>query len=289
MADNSRAINRVFTRKVICDLIENGRNDTFDYVVKRYIDDPTSKNHGQLISEIYTRLNKQQRNEYFYMNTLLNKLLCGIHNVNTTSAFSQVRVNHSIADFVMINGEGRVYEIKSDLDNFDRLYDQLKDYFCAFSKVSVLVSIHELEKIHEVLSSFGDMGDAVGIYVLSDRGTIFNKERSREPIPYNDFLDHTNIFKLLRKREYENIIRNYCGAVPQVEPVFHFRAFLEKFKEIPILEAQQLAFQEIKKRNTITVKEFQEIQSELKAVIYFSGLTRKMDKLNQLLETQYRR
>lgn len=25
MADNSRAINRVFTRKVICDLIENGR------------------------------------------------------------------------------------------------------------------------------------------------------------------------------------------------------------------------------------------------------------------------
>ena len=179
MADNSRAINRVFTRKVISDLLESGRSDTFDYVVKRYIDDPESKSHGQLISEIYAHLNKQQRNEYFYMNTLLNKLLCGIHNVNTTSAFSQVRIGHSIADFVMINGEGRVYEIKSDLDNFDRLYDQLRDYFCAFSKVSVLASIHELEKIHEVLASFGDMGDAVGIYVLSERGTIFNKERSR--------------------------------------------------------------------------------------------------------------
>ena len=162
MADNSRAINRVFTRKVISDLLESGRSDTFDYVVKRYIDDPESKSHGQLISEIYAHLNKQQRNEYFYMNTLLNKLLCGIHNVNTTSAFSQVRIGHSIADFVMINGEGRVYEIKSDLDNFDRLYDQLRDYFCAFSKVSVLASIHELEKIHEVLASFGDMGDALG-------------------------------------------------------------------------------------------------------------------------------
>ena len=169
MADNSRAVNRVFTRKVICDLIENGRSDVFDYVVKRYIDDPSSKNHGQLISEIYAHLNKQQRNEYFYMNTLLNKLLCGIHNVNTTSAFSQVRIGHSIADFVMINGEGRVYEIKSDLDNFDRLYDQLRDYYRAFSKVSVLVSIHELEKIRNVLSSFGNMGDAVGVYVLSER------------------------------------------------------------------------------------------------------------------------
>ena len=60
--------------------------------------------------------------------------------------FSQVRIGHSIADFVMINGEGRVYEIKSDLDNFDRLYDQLRDYYRAFSKVSVLVSIHELEE-----------------------------------------------------------------------------------------------------------------------------------------------
>ena len=289
MADNSRAVNRVFTRKVICDLIENGRSDVFDYVVKRYIDDPSSKNPGPLISEIYAHLNKQQRNEYFYMNTLLNKLLCGIHNVNTTSAFSQVRIGHSIADFVMINGEGRVYEIKSDLDNFDRLYDQLRDYYRAFSKVSVLVSIHELEKIHNVLSSFGNMGDAVGVYVLSERGTIFNKERSKEPRTYNEFLNHSSIFKLLRKKEYERIVSGYFGVAPQAEPVFHFRAFLEKFEEIPILEAQRLAFQEMKKRNKITVEEFQEIQPELKAVIYFSGLTQKMPALGQLLETQYRR
>lgn len=184
MADNSRAVNRVFTRKVICDLIENGRSDVFDYVVKRYIDDPSSKNHGQLISEIYAHLNKQQRNEYFYMNTLLNKLLCGIHNVN---------------------------------------------------------------------------------------------------------LNHSSIFKLLRKKEYERIVSGYFGVAPQAEPVFHFRAFLEKFEEIPILEAQRLAFQEMKKRNKITVEEFQEIQPELKAVIYFSGLTQKMPALGQLLETQYRR
>ena len=85
------------------------------------------------------------------MNTLLNKLLVGIHNVNTTTALSQIHIGHSIADFVMINGEGQVYEIKSGLDNFDHLYDQLHDYFCAFSKVSVLASIHELEKVKKIL------------------------------------------------------------------------------------------------------------------------------------------
>lgn len=289
MTDNSRAVNRVFTRKVISDLIQDGRSDLFDYVVKRYIDDPESKDHGQLISEIYAHLGKEQRNEYYYMNTLLNKLLCGIHSVNTTSAFSQVRIEHSIADFVMINGEGRVYEIKSDLDNFDRLYDQLRDYFCAFSKVSVLASIHEQEKVRSVLSSFGDMGDAVGIYVLSERSTIFNKQRSREPKTYNEFLNHANIFKLMRKQEYEHVIQSYFGQVPQADPVFHFKTFLEQFKKIPILEAQQLVFRELKKRNKITMEEFEKIQPELKSVVYFSGLTRKIPEIERLLETQYGR
>ena len=288
MADNSRAINRVFTRRVICDLLQDGRNDVFDYVVKRYINDPGSKSHGELISEIYAHLGKQQRNEYYYMNTLLNKLLDGIHNVNTTTAFSQVRIGHSVADFVMINGEGRVYEIKSDLDNFDRLYDQLSDYYRAFSKVSVLASIHEQEKVKKVLSTFGDMGDAVGIYVLSEKDTIFSKERSREPNAYNDKLDYASIFKLLRKREYENVIFRYFGQTLSADPVFHFKTYLEKFQQIPILEAQHLAFQELKKRNKITIEEFDRIQPELKSVVYFSGLVPKMPEIEQLLQTEYR-
>lgn len=288
MADSSRAINRVFTRKVICDLLQGKRNEVFDYVVKRYVNDPESKNHGELICEIYAHLRNQQRNEYYYMNTLLNKLLAGIHNVNTTSALSQVRIGRSIADFVLINGEGRVYEIKSDLDNFDRLNDQLLDYYHAFSKVSVLASIYELEKVRKVLSSFGDMGDSVGIYVLSERDTIFSKERSREPIAFNDMLDHASIFKLLRKREYENVILSYYGELPQSEPVFHFRACLELFRKIPILEAQALTHQELKKRNKITVEEFERIQTELKSVVYFSGLVKKASELEQLLQTNYR-
>lgn len=287
MADSSRAINRVFTRKVICDLLHGKQNDVFDYVVKRYINDPESKKHGELISEIYAHLGKQQRNEYYYMNTLLNKLLDGIHNVNTTTAFSQIHIGHSIADFVMINGEGRVYEIKSDLDNFDRLYDQLSDYYRAFSKVSVLASIHELEKVKQVLSTFGDMGDAVGIYVLSERNTIFSRERSQEPVEYNDMLDHANIFKLLRKHEYENVLLRYNGQVPQSNPVFHYKICLENFEKIPIFHAQKLAYQELKKRNKITIEEFEAIQLELKSVIYFSGLVRKLPELNELLQTRY--
>lgn len=288
MVDNSRAINRVFTRGVISKLIKNEASEVFDYVVCRYVNDPFNKTHGELFSEIYAHLGKEQRNEYYYMNTLLNKLLVGIHSVNTTTALSQIHIGKHIADFVMINGEGRVYEIKSDLDNFDRLCDQLSDYFKAFSKVSVLSTIHEYENVERILAELGDMGKAVGIYVMNDNNLWFSSKIRREPQQFDDNLDHTCIFKLLRKREYEDVLLHYFGEIPQVKPVFHFRACLEQFQNIPILDAQDLAFKELKKRNKITKTVFESIQDELKSVVYFSGLANKLLDINQLLQSTYR-
>jgi hypothetical protein len=288
VADNSRAINRVFTRGVIEELLQNRSNNVFDYVVRRYVNDPETKTHGELISEIYAYLGKEQRNEYYYTNTLLNKLL-KIHSVNTTTVLSQVRIGHHVADFVMINGEGEVYEIKSELDNFDRLRSQISDYYKAFNKVSVLSSIHDLVTVEKTLSNLGTMGESVGIYVLSDNDTIPKTTHGRKPKHFNECLDHACIFKLLRKREYENILTQYFDKIPQVAPVFHFKKCLEQFRQIPILTAQDLAFKELKKRNKISKTVFDKIQIELKSVIYFSGLSRKLQNLEQLLQTKYTR
>lgn len=287
--DNSRVINRVFTRTVMNDLIKKGHSEIFDVVVQRYIDDPEGKNHGELISEIYSHLGDSYRNEYYYMNTLLNKLLVGIHSVNTTTALSQIRIADHIADFVMINGEGQVYEIKSDLDNFERLSDQLYDYYKAFSKVSVLASDHEIERVEKVLDKMGDMGNSVGIYVLSEKDTIFSKNRGRPPKQYDENLDYKCIFALLRKKEYENIILQYYHELPQVPPVSFYKACLEMFRGIPILDAQNLAFKELKKRNKISKIVFDDVPRELKAAVYFSGLYEKTPELISMLNTVYRR
>ncbi|MDR1194388.1 MAG: sce7726 family protein [Peptococcaceae bacterium] len=288
MTDNSRAINRVFTRGVISELLQSGSSKVFDYVARRYVNNLESKTRGEIFSDIYAHLGREKRNEYYYMNTLLNKLLAGRHSVNTTTALSQVRIGQHIADFVMINGEGTVYEIKSELDNFDRLRDQLRDYFKAFSKVSVLASTREIERVERVLSGFGDMGEAVGIYALSERDTIFSKAHGREPEQYDADLDHACIFKLLRKREYENVVSGYFGELPPVAPVFRFRVCLEWFQQIPILEARNLALAELKQRNNITTAAFSRIQRELKSVVYFSNLTKRLNDIEQMLELRYR-
>lgn len=287
MADNCKSINRVFSRKVIEDLIDTGDSPIFHSVVTRYINDPESKTYGEIISEIYSYLGQSNRNEYYYMNTLLNKLLVGIHNVNTTTALSQIRIGNHIADFVMINGEGRVYEIKSDLDNFERLNDQLFDYFKAFSKVSVLASEHERDRVERVLDKLGDLGNLVGIYVLSDDDKIFSKVKSREPKEFNELLDHRCIFTLLRKREYENILLSYFGELPQVAPVFYFKECLKLFRQIPILNAQNLAFQALKKRNKIDKTDFEAIPNTLKSIVYFAHLANKIPNIENLLQSQY--
>jgi len=287
MADNSRAINRVFTKSVLNELLQHGKNEVFDYVVRSCVPDHKNKTHRVLFSEIYSYLDRQKRNEYYYMNTLLNRILIGYHSVNTTTALSQVRIGQHIADFVMINGEGKVYEIKSNLDNFDRLNDQLSDYFRAFSKVLVLSRVYEYERLSALLDRLGDMGDAVGIYLMNDNDTFFNSSSRREPKAFNDYLEHSCIFKLLRKREYENVLVAYFGELPHTVPVRHFRECLNWFSQIPIIEAQDLALKELKKRNAITKTEYENIQTELKSVVYFSGLAHKLPSIERLLETTY--
>ena len=63
--DYNQSINRVFTKKVISDLISTGSNEVYDFVVRRFLVDSESKTNGELISEIYAHLGQSYRNEYY--------------------------------------------------------------------------------------------------------------------------------------------------------------------------------------------------------------------------------
>ena len=54
------------------------------------------------------------------------------------------------------------------------------------------------------------------------------------------------------------------------------------FENIPILEAQSMAMQELKKRKKIAKNEFQEIPTELKSVVYFTNLSKKIAEIENL-------
>lgn len=118
MTSNNIILNRFFTRSVFLSLINHQDFAVFNTCIKRYLSDKdlTSNNH-QIITKLYHYLKKQYRNEYYYKNTLLNKILLGSHSLNTTVALSEIPVNKSKADIVLVNDmmQPRNYKTRYDI------------------------------------------------------------------------------------------------------------------------------------------------------------------------------
>ncbi|MFS4830453.1 sce7726 family protein [Staphylococcus aureus] len=114
--DNRNMINRVFSQKILHQIAIKNKSDVVDEAYDFYIQGPKNINVIQKMKSLYNYLKKSYRNEYFYKNTMLNKLLLGRHSVNTTTALSEMPIGKSIADFILLNGKGVVYEIKTELD-----------------------------------------------------------------------------------------------------------------------------------------------------------------------------
>jgi len=282
MSTNNIVLNRLFTQYVFKDLIDNHSNNVYGTVVKRYINDPESKENGVLISEIYKLMSKSYRNEYFYLNTLLNKLLLGRHSVNTTTALTQIPIGKSRADFILINGKAVVYEIKTELDTFERLDTQLKDYYKAFNQVCVVTSASNFEKLSTLLND-----TPVGIYVLTKESTL-NKQLRKEPKEKNEYLSHKAIFKILHKGEFESIILSHYGYLPMASQVFYYDECFVLFTDIPVLTAYAMALDVLKKRNRILIKEFRKVPYELKSLMYFLNISSKdLIGLNHFLRGKF--
>lgn len=280
---NNTVLNRLFTISSLHDIVENPGNSVYTEILEKYISYNTSDysiTNKEAFSSIYTYLRKHYRNEYYYKNTILNRLLLGAHSITTTTALTQIPISTSKADFVMINGKAVVYEIKTELDNLERLESQIENYYKAFDHVCV-VTCEEYADV--LLSRFVD--SSVGIYTISHSEYI---KHIKEPTKNDTSLDSSVIFKVLNKPEYESIIQSFYGYLPQTTQVMYYRECRNMFLNIPI-EKQYAAFlKEIKKRNSIHDKQmFMDIPYELKALVYFSHFSKSdYSKLNDFLDTQ---
>lgn len=275
-------LNRIFTRNMLRHFMDGKTDNVYTTVVKRYICNPNQKKNRQLISEIYCELKNNYRNEYFYKNTLLNKLLLGVHSINTTTALTEVPIAKSKADFVLINGKAVVYEIKTELDNLERLSSQIDDYYKAFDHVAVVTFEKNLLQLQKVLDS---IDKPVGIYVLRKNGKLGTIQK---PQRYIEDLNKEIIFKLLRKNEYENIITHYYGYLPEVSQFKFYTACKQLFLKIPLEESYLYVLKNLKKRMQLEKQEFVKVPYELKFLAYFMEL--KCDdyqKLETFLEQQY--
>ncbi len=76
---DSILLNRFFTRNTFRQIIEDGESPAYADAVHKIIASPEGRTNRECVCELYQKLKNSYQNEYFYKNTLLNKLLLGVH------------------------------------------------------------------------------------------------------------------------------------------------------------------------------------------------------------------
>lgn len=257
-------IGKVFTVPYIDHMIsENSVPDSFLRCVSRYVKSD-HRTFGKAISEIYEYMSSDYRNEYYYKNTLFNELLIRKHDLYTTAALTELPIADSKADFIMINGKGIVYEIKTDLDNLYRLKNQINDYYKVFSYVNVVVSKRQSGKVKEFLNE-----SKVGMYELTEHGNLVCRKQA---MCSRSNLSYEAMFQVLRKAEFEEILLQQYGKLPQVNNFEYYQECLKWIKEINILTLQKKVMSCLKQRTVLVVNNLFEdnVPYELRFYAYFS-------------------
>ncbi len=277
MNKNNFLLNRLFTRNILERVLRFKNEKLYKKIILEYKISENSKTNLDFFMNIYKYMSKNYRNEYFYQNTLFNKLLLGRHSLNTTTALTQIPIGNAKADFIMINGKAVVYEIKTELDSFERLENQLKNYYKGFNYVCVVTCEKNYKKLLEMFK-----GTKIGIYILTSENRVSFRVK---PQMNNEYLEHEVIFKYLRKEEFENILLKYYKELPKVTPVFYYEECFKYIKKIPIDKFYTEAIIQLKKRQKINQENFDKIPYELKSLIYFyNPSVKEYKKLNDFLK-----
>lgn len=248
-------------------LISEKVDHSFNYSVKHYLHDINGKEYAALISEIYSYMNANYRHEYFYKNTLLNKLLIKNHNLKTTVALTELPIGKSKADFVMINGKGVVYEIKTELDTFDRLSSQVNDYYKAFTDVCIVACSEHSKKL---IKNYPNKN--VGIIELTKKGAL---NTIRETISDDSNLSHKEIFNVLHKGEFEHIIQS-CGlSLPSVSQFKYYAECFKILETFNVSTLQKFMIKQLKTRNKLEIESYKNVPYELKFLVYFAQFKKR--------------
>lgn len=277
-------LTRVFSRSLLTEFSSSRtiQNTAFSTAVENFITEPYNKTNADIFDNLYDILKREYRNEYYYKNTLLNKLLLGVHSTRTTTALTELPIGKSKADFILINGKAVVYEIKTELDNFERLDEQVRNYYKAFNHVVVVSCETNKEILFEKYR-----GTPVGLFIINKVGNI---SKVKLPELYSGEIELPIVFSLLRKYEYENILRNFYLELPSNLTFDYYDNCQQLFCKLEKDKAYKATIQQLKLRKRNICPIFYKIPKSIKALGYFEALTNsQFVRLEQNLEMLYGR
>lgn len=268
--ENLRYLSQIFTPSNFNRVVRRNDIRLTEKRIKKYLPIELSGTNYKLVLEtLYSIFKKDYRCEYLYKNDLFNKYLLKQYSLATTTVLNEFKIGNSIADFILLNGTSRLFEIKSDLDGLDKLKKQIRDYQQFADLIYIVTSTKFVSRI---LSDYE--GSTIGVIEFTQRNT-FKEHKVAES--NKQFFNYVTIFKTLRKPEYLEIVFDNFGYVPEVPNTQIFRICLDLIHKIEISEFQKMAFNKLKERK-IKCPELlksEETPVELKQICYSLDFTKQ--------------
>ncbi|MCP4123230.1 MAG: sce7726 family protein [Bacteroidetes bacterium] len=262
--DLYRSISYLFRPKTISDAVINDNFSVISNKLSRFkqelgIDGSSTFADGFRIA--YNLISKNYPNEYFYKSSIFNKYILGRYSVKTASLFSEIRLGGSIADLIIVNGVGTVFEIKTELDTPKRLVSQVNNYYKVLPHVNVIIPQGELDKYIHVLPK------TCGIILRTNRNTF---RTVRECLENTQLIQSREIFKCFRKSEYIEITKEFINDIDSIPNTKIFTRCLNEFKKFSVDAQLELLYTTLKRRKSeISNREnFKSYPKELNYIFY---------------------
>lgn len=250
-------LNNVFSKKTFLSLISGNDKYFKDCIDYAKIE---AKDSLEAYENFYGILSKKYKNEYYYKNKLLNTLIISKNKLKTTKVVTEFCINESVADFITINGDIVIYEIKTEFDNLNRIINQISDYYKISPLVNVVVSNTHLKEIcHLFLNSY------VGIYTLGKRGSL---KQIKKCFANTQELDNDSMFDILRKEEYEAIILSYGDSLPICGDFDYYSECKKIFRKYDTLALYRTIVSTLKKRIRVDYDLIQKSPKSTKLLFY---------------------
>lgn len=239
--DRMRSYSSAFSRALFTDIIKYGDCSRLDAIHDRYDGKrKKEKTYFSYLKYLYRQISINYRCEYVYKNELIELLIRKYAHSNTV-IFNEFRMQKSIVDLAMFNGNSRAFEIKTEYDTTRRLIGQLVDYTRVFQLCYVVIPANMLETYEK------DIPPYIGIVLMRESGGVLELDEAR-PAVENKNIDAGMMMKCLRTKEYENMVIEEFGKLPDVPYYEMYEACEEKLYDMPPDKLHQYFLKEIEKR-----------------------------------------
>lgn len=187
----------------------------------------------------YQYLRHNYRCEYVYKNEIANQLLLRFHNDNSATLLREVTSDRSIADIVIINGQTVAYEIKTELDNFDRLAGQLSSYQSLYDCLYIVTHAGAVEAIRGIADA------TVGIIVLDANAQL---ETVRLATPTTNLFNPGKAVITLRQAELVAAYEKWVGKMPKMGTALIYEFCHEWYLSLAVEDAHIVFAEALKSR-----------------------------------------